>query len=55
MRPDNERVSAPVRPYLRDCHDHAVQINDVIDTYREFALWFFYRRDWLGAARGDDE
>jgi magnesium transporter len=37
MRPDNERVSDLVRQYLRDCHDHAVQINDVIETYREFA------------------
>lgn len=36
MRPDNERVSGLVRQYLRDCHDHAVQINDVIETYREF-------------------
>lgn len=37
MRPDNERVSPLVKQYLRDCHDHAVQINDVIETYRELA------------------
>ncbi len=37
MREDNTVVSREVREYLRDCHDHAVQIVDVIETYRELA------------------
>jgi magnesium transporter len=37
MREDNGLVTPAVRQYLRDCHDHAVQIADVIETYREFA------------------
>lgn len=37
MREDNALVTPTVRQYLRDCHDHAVQIADVIETYREFA------------------
>jgi magnesium transporter len=37
MREDNGLVTPGVRQYLRDCHDHAVQIADVIETYREFA------------------
>ncbi len=37
MREDNAVVTPPVREYLRDCHDHAVQIVDVIETYRELA------------------
>ena len=37
MREDNEDITPAVRQYLRDCHDHAVQISDVIETYRELA------------------
>jgi len=37
MREDNSVVTPEVREYLRDCHDHAVQIVDVIETYRELA------------------
>lgn len=37
MADSNEFVSDEVRNYLRDCHDHAVQLTDVIETYREFA------------------
>lgn len=37
IREESPLVSATVRQYLRDCHDHAVQIADVIETYRELA------------------
>lgn len=30
-------ISAEVRPYLRDCHDHATQIVDLVETYREMS------------------
>jgi magnesium transporter len=30
--------SADVRPYLRDLHDHAVQVLDVIETWRELCV-----------------
>ncbi len=32
-----EVVSAETRPFLRDCHDHAFQILDLLETYREVA------------------
>ena len=35
IRDESEFVSDTVRVYLRDCYDHAVQIMDVIETYRE--------------------
>jgi magnesium transporter len=35
VRGDSERFSEPVRVYLRDCYDHAVQILDIVETYRE--------------------
>jgi magnesium transporter len=35
QRSTNPLVSEEVRPYLRDVHDHAVRINDAIDTLRE--------------------
>jgi len=34
-RDEHPLVSATVRTYLRDCHDHALQISDVVDNYRE--------------------
>lgn len=37
VREESPLVSSTVRQYLRDCLDHAVQILDVIDTYRELA------------------
>lgn len=37
IREETPLVSSTVRQYLRDSHDHAVQIADVIETYRELA------------------
>jgi magnesium transporter len=37
VREESELITPRVRQYLRDCLDHAVQILDVIDTYRELA------------------
>lgn len=37
IREETPLVSDTVRQYLRDCHDHAVQIADVVETYRELA------------------
>lgn len=37
IRDENPLVSAPVRVYLRDCYDHAVQVIDVTETFRELA------------------
>ncbi|MFQ4141868.1 magnesium/cobalt transporter CorA [Chlorogloeopsis sp. ULAP02] len=33
----NELISDEVRIYLRDCYDHAVQVMDMVETYRELA------------------
>ena len=38
MRADHPLVSDAVRVYLRDSLDHALQISDVLDTFREIAL-----------------
>jgi magnesium transporter len=35
IRDENPLVSAQVRIYLRDCYDHAVQVIDVTETFRE--------------------
>jgi magnesium transporter len=37
-------IDRSIKPYLRDCYDHVVQIIDVIENYREFAngLMDFY-------------
>jgi magnesium transporter len=32
---DAELVDATMRPYFSDCYDHAVQVIDLIETYRE--------------------
>lgn len=32
---DAELVNAAMRPYFSDCYDHAVQVIDLIETYRE--------------------
>jgi magnesium transporter len=37
IRDECSLVSKEVRIYFRDCYDHAVQIIDVIETYRELA------------------
>jgi magnesium transporter len=37
VREDSPLITPKVRQYLRDCLDHAVQILDEIDTYRELA------------------
>ncbi len=37
IRDENPLVSAQVRVYLRDCYDHAVQVIDVTETFRELA------------------
>lgn len=38
MRADHPLIGDPVRLYLRDSFDHALQISDVLDTFREIAL-----------------
>ncbi len=35
MREDSELISDEVRVYLHDCYDHAVQVLDIVETYRE--------------------
>jgi magnesium transporter len=37
-RGDHPRISAAVRVYFRDAYDHAVQINEVLESYREIAV-----------------
>lgn len=37
IRDGNELISDEVRVYLRDCYDHAVQVLDMVETYREVA------------------
>ena len=36
-RDEHPLLSPQVRPYLRDCYDHVVQILDILETYREMA------------------
>jgi magnesium transporter len=35
IREGNDLISDEVRIYLRDCYDHAVQVMDMVETYRE--------------------
>lgn len=35
LREESHLISAETRLYLRDCYDHAVQIMDMVETYRE--------------------
>jgi magnesium transporter len=35
MRDSGELISDEVRIYLRDCYDHAIQVIDMVETYRE--------------------
>ena len=37
IREGNDLISDDVRIYLRDCYDHAVQVMDMVETYRELA------------------
>ncbi|WP_287129259.1 magnesium/cobalt transporter CorA [Candidatus Cyanaurora vandensis] len=37
IRDENLLVTPEVRIYLRDCYDHAVQVLDMVETYRELA------------------
>ncbi len=37
IRDSGELISHEVRLYLRDCYDHAVQVIDMVETYRELA------------------
>jgi magnesium transporter len=35
IRDESEFISQGVRVFLRDCYDHAVQVMDMVETYRE--------------------
>ncbi len=37
LREDAPEFSAATRVYLRDCHDHAVQLLDLVESWREIA------------------
>jgi magnesium transporter len=37
IRDGSDLISPDVRVYLRDCYDHAVQVMDLVETYRELA------------------
>ncbi|MCB1739378.1 MAG: magnesium/cobalt transporter CorA [Gammaproteobacteria bacterium] len=37
IREESEFVQEQTRLYLRDCYDHAIQLMDIIETYREIA------------------
>jgi magnesium transporter len=37
LREESELIAAPTQPYLRDCYDHAVQVLELIESYREMA------------------
>ena len=37
IRDGSDLISPEVRIYLRDCYDHAVQVMDMVETYRELA------------------
>lgn len=37
IRDGSDLISQDVRIYLRDCYDHAVQVMDIVETYRELA------------------
>ena len=38
VRGESPRIRAATRVYFRDAFDHAIQINDVLETYRELAI-----------------
>ncbi len=37
MRDDSEQISDSTRTYLRDAYDHAIQLMDIVETFREIA------------------
>ncbi|HRY25137.1 MAG: magnesium/cobalt transporter CorA [Geminicoccaceae bacterium] len=37
LRDEHEEISATTRTYLRDAYDHAIQLMDMVETYREIA------------------
>lgn len=37
IRDGSDLISADVQIYLRDCYDHAIQVLDMVETYRELA------------------
>lgn len=37
IRDGSDLISPEVRVYLRDCYDHAVQVMDMVETYRELS------------------
>jgi magnesium transporter len=37
IREDSPLVREQTRIYLRDCYDHAIQLIDLVETYREIA------------------
>ena len=37
IRDGNDLISHDVNVYLRDCYDHAIQVLDMVETYRELA------------------
>ena len=37
IRDELPQISDTTRPYLRDCYDHAIQLMDIVETYREIA------------------
>lgn len=37
IRDGSKLISEEVRVYLRDCYDHAIQVLDMVETYREIA------------------
>ncbi|MFH7026256.1 MAG: magnesium/cobalt transporter CorA [Heteroscytonema crispum UTEX LB 1556] len=37
IRDSSDLISQEVRIYLRDCYDHAVEVIDMVETYRELA------------------
>jgi magnesium transporter len=36
-REEHPLIKAKTRPYLRDCYDHAIQMLDLVESYREMA------------------
>lgn len=38
VREGSPFLTSAIRPYLRDCYDHAIQLMDVVETYREIAV-----------------
>jgi magnesium transporter len=38
VREGSPFLSPAIRPYLRDCYDHAIQLMDVVETYREISV-----------------